>query len=230
MQGSIGILVITLVIVAGAYFYATARKKSTISQSTVTVSSVSLEDQMLNFAEFGLHLAADVTIDDLLYSFNREQYESDPYSLLLSTLGVEIEREPWGRNFSASVWNFDYEGVTERGAYVAIANRLAGLTGNPEIATNVKDNLDLEQAHSTIEYTIAGEQKSIETLNDGDWADHSAVLTIARDIESATNDGRKFWAIEQGQASLLLFLADTKAAKLNILMSNRMIRFVSDEM
>lgn len=215
MQGSMGILAVTLVIVAGAYFYATAGKKPNTNQGAVTVTSVSLEDQMLNFAEFGLHLAPDVTIDDVLYSFKREQYESDPYSLLFFVYGIEIEREPWGRNFSSSVWNFDYEGVAAQGAYEAIVKRFVGLTGNLGIVTNVKDNLDLEHANSVIEYTIAGEQKTIETLNDGDWADHSAVLTIARDIETAIDDGRKFWSQENGQAQILLFITEQGAEQLN---------------
>lgn len=170
---------------------------------------------MLSLAGLGINLSTDVTIDDVLYSFSREQYETDPYSLLLFVYGIEIEREPWGRNFSKDVWNFDYEGVVEQGSYEFIVNRLTGLTGNSRVMVNVKDNLDLEQTHSTIEYTIAEEQKTIETLNDGDWADHSAILTIARDLESAVNDGRMFWAIDNGQAKILLFVTDQAADQLN---------------
>ena len=55
---------------------------------------VSLETQLQVLAECGIRLHPDVTVNDLLFSSEREQYEKQPYRLLLCVLGSESERDP----------------------------------------------------------------------------------------------------------------------------------------
>ncbi len=70
---------------------------------------MTLEQQIATLAELGLHLNEGRTIDDLLDSLPRKDYEAQPFDLILFTYGIEVEREPWGRFFSSQVWNFDTE-------------------------------------------------------------------------------------------------------------------------
>lgn len=95
-----------------------------------------LEDQLATLADLGLALEPGVTIDDLLYSFDRGAYEKRPFDLVLFTLGVEVEREPWGRPFCRRVWNFDTECITGDGSYVSIAKRLCEVAGRPDAFSN----------------------------------------------------------------------------------------------
>ncbi|MEV4196024.1 hypothetical protein, partial [Streptomyces toxytricini] len=76
-----------------------------------------LESQISRLAGLGLPLAAGRTVDDLLHSLPRDLFERRPYSLLLSVLGAEVEREPWGRPFCDRAWSFDTECVHGPGAY-----------------------------------------------------------------------------------------------------------------
>jgi len=55
-----------------------------------------LEEQLAKLADLGLKLDDGITVDDLLYSFGREDYEKRPFDLILFVLGIEVEREPWG--------------------------------------------------------------------------------------------------------------------------------------
>jgi hypothetical protein len=66
-----------------------------------------LEDQLAQLATIGLALNPGITVDDVLYSFDRKEYEKRPFDLVLFIFGAEVEREPWGRPFCSRVWNFD---------------------------------------------------------------------------------------------------------------------------
>ena len=59
---------------------------------------MALEQQIETLAQLDLPLNDGVTVDDLLYSWERKEYENQPYDLVLFVLGSEVEREPWGRN------------------------------------------------------------------------------------------------------------------------------------
>lgn len=48
-----------------------------------------LEDQLAALSDLGLRMAPDRSIADLEISWPREDYESDPFRLLLSRLGGE---------------------------------------------------------------------------------------------------------------------------------------------
>ena len=103
------------------------------------VARVALERQIELLRDAGLALGPSVTVDDLLHSFPREEYEDDPYALLLIMYGAEIEREPFGRRISAMAWDFDLECIEGPGGYVMIVEELARLTGRPGLITEVTD-------------------------------------------------------------------------------------------
>lgn len=184
-----------------------------------------LEQQVADLANAGLHLNKGIAIDDLLHSFPREEFESAPYTTLLFMFGIEIEREPWGRYFSNVAWNFDYECIEGPGSYVAIVKELARITGRAEVVSNVSDNVDIDAPTATVTYTIGGRQKSIEAEINNDWADPEAVQTIARDVETAIGDGRTYWAADNGQAVILFFITPETAAKVNALKNGALSRY-----
>ena len=171
-----------------------------------------LEDQLAPLADLGLALEPGVTIDDLLYSFDRGAYEKRPFDLVLFTLGVEVEREPWGRPFCRRVWNFDTECITGGGSYVSIAKRLCEVAGRPDAFSNVQDHVDIDVGAAWIAYTVEGKQRrwSIEVTDD--WADMMTVAYMMGDLE---RDGRKFRSRDNGQAMVLYYLDDASAQKLS---------------
>lgn len=65
---------------------------------------MTLEDQLAKLADLGLKLDDGVTIDDILHSFDRDDYEERPFDLILFILGIEVERAPWGRPVCSRVW------------------------------------------------------------------------------------------------------------------------------
>lgn len=222
----IGLVIAILAAVAALALRKPAPKQATPAAGPAPERDVpALEQQIEDLANAGLRLNAAVTIDDLLHSFPREEFEGAPYTTLLFLFGVEIEREPWGRHFSDVAWNFDYECIEGPGSYVAIVTELARITGRAGIVSNVTDEVDLHAPTATVTYTVAGKRKSLEAEVDNDWADPEAVQTIARDIEAALGDGRAYWAADNGQAVILFFISDEAAAKVNALKNGVLTRY-----
>ena len=171
-----------------------------------------LEAQLDKLAELGLALNPGVTIEDILFSFDRQALESDPFKLLLFVFGSEVEPEPWGRRICNRVWNFDPECISATGDYVKIVHQLCLLGGNPDYLHEIVDYIDLDQGECWLEYTLGDtrEHWSIE-LND-DWADMLALSYVMEDIQ---RDGCQFYSLDNEQAMILTYIDLDTAAKIS---------------
>jgi hypothetical protein len=183
-----------------------------------------LEDQLAALRELRIELDPGITIDDILYSFSREDFESKPFDLLLFILGAEVEREPFGRPFCARVWNFDTECIYADGAYVAIAKRLCRVAGRPDAFLSLRDHIDLSAGEAWVEYTVDGKHRRWDIDVNDDWADTLTVAYMMGDLE---RDGWKFRARDNGQAMVLYYLNDAGAQRLSEL-AGRKLTTVTD--
>lgn len=193
-------------------------------------ANIPLETQIAALSEAGLVMEPGRTIDELLTSWSRDQYESDPYGLLLFMYGNEVEAEPWGRYFFARGWNFDMECLVEAGDYTRAFTDIVRITGQRQLVMHMSDDFDIHAETATIRYTINGRARVLSAKVDHDWADPEAVAAFARDLETTIGDGRHFWAADNGQASVLFFLTDAEADKVNSLRTDVLVRlrYVAD--
>jgi hypothetical protein len=178
---------------------------------------MTLEQQIATLAELGLHLNDGITIDDLLYSLPREEYEQRLFTTLLFTYGVEVERQPWGRFFSSQVWNFDTECIYGTGSYVKIVQSLCRTSGQSEQLTEIADFVDLELNTSWLEYTVDGQKRHWSVEVNDDWAD---TLTLSYVMDDLERDDQRFYFIDNGQAMLLFYLNASTATTLNQMTNN----------
>lgn len=190
--------------------------------------NIRLETQIDALKRAGLTLAPGRTIEELLTSWPREDYESDPYNLILFMYGSDVEAEPWGRAFCERGWNFDMECLVQKGDYVSAFENILRITGQPQIATGLSDNFNIAAKTCEIRYSLNGQPKVLRARIDNDWADPQAVAAFLRDTETAINDGRHFWATDNGQASILFFVTDEEAAKVNALREDILVRYAAD--
>lgn len=173
-----------------------------------------LEEQLGTLAQLGLTLSDGVTVDDLLYSWDRQVYENHPYDTLLLMLGSEVEREPWGRNVCERAWNFDVECIEDTNSYVTIVKNLCRVAGMPDLISKVEDFVDMENETAWLKYTIDGKQRHFTIPIDDDWADPETVSAVMRDIE---RDGKRFYGKDNGQATIWFYLDQITAERLNAL-------------
>ncbi|MEZ6113205.1 MAG: hypothetical protein R3C99_19660 [Pirellulaceae bacterium] len=179
--------------------------------------TVTLEEQLETLAQLGLELNDGVTVDDLLYSCDRQEYENQPYDTLLFMLGSEVEREPWGRNVCDRAWNFDVECIEDTGSYVMIVENLCRVAGIPHLIADAEDFVDIENETAWLKYTVDGQPRHFEIPVDDDWADPKTISAVMRDIE---RDGKRFYDKDNGQASIWFYLDQPTADKLNALSGN----------
>jgi hypothetical protein len=182
-----------------------------------------LEKQLEKLAELGLPLNAGITVDDLIYSFDREAYEESPFDLVLFALGVEVERQPWGRSICSRVWNFDTECIVSSGDYVTIVERLCELSGEADYLTDVSDHVDLETGEARLKYKVNDTERNWKVQVNDDWADMMTMSDVMDDIE---RDGKRFYFKDNGQAMILFFLDSDTATELNRL-SNGALKTVN---
>jgi hypothetical protein len=179
--------------------------------------TATLEQQLETLAQLGLPLNDGVTVEDFLYSWGREAYESQPYNTVLFMLGSEVERGRWGRNVCDKAWNFDVECIDGTGDYVKIVQNLCRVAGMSELLTAAEDFVDIENETAWLKYTLDGEKRQYNIAVDNDWADTETVSKIMGDIERG---GKQFYAIDNGQASIWFYLDKSTADKLNRLTKN----------
>lgn len=171
--------------------------------------------QLAFMGKLGLELSTDITPDDMTYSFPAEDFVSDWPSLMIFVLGIEVEREPWGRRISSDVWNFDFEAIYEPTSYQTILSNLVGLTGQSDLLRRNASHVDMSTMQTTIDYQIGDRSYQANFPQDGDWANAQVVERMMRDIEAATPGQAAFWFMDNGQAMVLMFLEPGQAAKLN---------------
>lgn len=188
---------------------------------------IPLETQIAALREAGLALAPGRTVEELLVSWPRADYERDPFGLILFMYGSDVEVEPWERAFCERGWNFDMECLVEAGDYVTVFTQILRITGQPHLVTQMSDDFDMDAATAEIRYVIAGRPRTIRARVDGDWADPEAVAAFLADIETAIDDGRRFCAADNGQASILFFLTDGEADKVNALRQDVLVRYAA---
>ena len=178
---------------------------------------MTLEQQLEKLAELGIRLDDGISIDDLLYSFGRAEYEETPFKLILFVLGIEVERAPWGRSICSRVWNFDTECINSTGDYARIVKRLCHVAGKPDCLVDISDHVDIEAGEAWIKYQVGDAERTWDAEVNDDWADTLTLSYVMEDIES---EGQRFYSMDNGQAMVLFYLDSKTASELNRLSGN----------
>ena len=98
-----------------------------------------------------------------------------------------------------------------------VLSNITRLTGQPNLLTNVSDNFDFDKSVAQVNYVLNGNQKSHLVKVDDDWIDPNFIEIFLNEITETLSDGREFWSVDNGQASILFFVDRSTAAELNVL-------------
>jgi len=166
---------------------------------------VPLEEQISTVSKFGIRLLPDRKVDELLIARGREEYESEPFTLLLTMMGSQVEEPPWGRWFSDDIWHFDTECIEGNGSYVRIAERLAVLAKGQLPIQNPRDHVDIEAGKAWIEFQLNGESQRCNLVVEDDWVDPAIFGWFASLLERRRSPGRYMYFNLDGQDCLIGF-------------------------
>jgi hypothetical protein len=129
-----------------------------------------LEEKLAVLAECSLKLCEPFTVEDLLTSWDREEFEESGYSMTLVGLGMTEEQPPW-RNHCINLWHFDTECIEDHGAYCTIANRMVEMAQGSLPLTNIQDHVDIENKQIWLSFSFRDETIKINCEVKDDWVD-----------------------------------------------------------
>nr|BFE81238.1 hypothetical protein GCM10020093_038390 [Planobispora longispora] len=109
-----------------------------------------------------------------------------------------------------------------RGPRIVRPDRPAALPdrGRPDALTDLRDHVDLGTGEAWIEYTAGGRRRRWTADVDDDWADPLVVSYLMGELEDGD---RRFHAMDNGQASVLMLLDDDQARRLNELIGEELV-------
>jgi hypothetical protein len=180
-------------------------------------SQVTLEEQLEALDSVGFKLNQNVSIDDLLHSFGRDEFESEPYSCLLFMLGTEVENDPHGRYFCDFAWNLDMECIVSTGDYAELLRNIARIAGATSRVTGIEDFVSIERNEAWLRYSLDGVERFYRIPINGDWADPDTVSNLLADFEG---DGKRFYGVDNGQATVWYYLTAEMAEAANHVTGN----------
>jgi hypothetical protein len=156
-----------------------------------------LEEQLGDLASCGVRLLEDATVENLLEEWSRENFETEPYRLLLCALGnEELER-------CDNIWHFDTECIEDQGDYARIAERLRTMAGDDLPLEDIEDHVDVEGRSAWIAFTLDGERHQWTCAVEDDWVDPTVLSRFAALLASRAT-GRKFTYLDLGGQDCLL--------------------------
>ena len=144
--------------------------KNRMGPGSLSRQRLTLEQKLELLAECGLELAVPFTFDDLLLSFDREEFEAPGFDVVLFGLAMVEEEEPC-RNHCANLWHFDTECIEGSGSYTRIAERMVEMSQGALVLDNIKDYVDIEEEEAWLSFTFHGEPIKIAYTVDDDWVD-----------------------------------------------------------
>ena len=86
------------------------------------------------------------------------------------------------------------------------------VAAQPDALTDVRDHIDLDRGEGWIEYSVGERRRRWEIAVGEDWVDFEVVARIMAELEATD---RRFYAKDNGQAMVLMFLTDAAAVQLN---------------
>jgi len=154
--------------------YASANQLSSDNPSKLTV-----ELQLFHLAKCGIRPNANSKIQDLFVWHSKETMIKQPYRLLIDTLALDIQREPF-LPMSNKLWMCDYEAIEGRGDYVAILNRLESMTNQALRLSSIEDFIDIKKKKAWLKFQLKGKTIHWDLTVDDDWLDPKIFILYDR--------------------------------------------------
>ncbi|MGG0174797.1 hypothetical protein [Gottfriedia acidiceleris] len=184
---------------------------------------VSFSEQLCELLKIGIELNPNLNEELILAEYSEEEFEREPYLLLLIALGSELELN---ENYcSNEIWYLDTECIEDTGDYVRIAERIRDLSKNYLDLKNIKDNVDIENQEASISFTLDEKDYCWKLEVNDDWIDEKIIVKFNDLLEIKNMDKRVYILDLGGQDCLVGIYSMEQVRKLNNLLKG--YKFVS---
>jgi predicted DNA-binding WGR domain protein len=181
---------------------------------------LSVEEQLDNLCACGISLKTEIDRDIIYSIFDEEEYEREPYTLLLIALGGEAEEEPYGF-ISSDIWHFDTECIEDHGDYARIAMRMEELAGGTVPLEVIEDFVDVEAGKAWLALKLDGQDYRWEFKVDSDWVD-SRIFDEFDALLRGRQTEKRFTYLDLGGGQDCLIGCSTPAQLENLVATTRL--------
>lgn len=164
--------------------------------------SIPLEKQLQVLNDCGIRLLPEITVKNLLASYDREAYEKEPYILLLCEMGGELDVEPFTYG-SDDIWHFDTECIQDHNDYVAIAQRFVELAGGALPLEDIKDYVDVEEGEAWVSFNLDSKEYKWVAAVEDDWVDTKIINQFAELLANRQGEKKFTYYDLKGQDCLI---------------------------
>ena len=155
------------------------RKSSDNTKGGPKPQAKTLEEKLEALASCGITLRSEFSVDDLLSSWDRADYEEPGFSMTLVGVAMTQEESPW-KPRSDSLWHFDTECIEDHGSYVNIAKRMVEMAGGSLPLTDIEDYVDIEDGKAWLSFKLDDKSIKIDCAVEDDWVDSKVFSHFVR--------------------------------------------------
>ncbi len=179
---------------------------------------VRIEEQLSILDGLGIKPNFDGFVDWICYEWGREEVESDPYNLLLYSLGGEREVDGEWLTSSDSIYCFDTECVEDDDTYTRIIKSFARITKGIFEISNISSYANHDQHTVGVSFTYDGKNYDFPLKYQDDWFDFQVVREINALLTSNDSD-QYFYTSFSDQNLFVIFGTETIINEINKLVS-----------
>ena len=164
--------------------------------------NMSLYAQLDELAGCGIAPREGLGPGELLARHSDRDYETSPFKLLLSALGLDSEEPPY-LPLSNSVWLMHADCVAHSGDYARVASRMAMLAAGALPIESIHDEFDLRRGVAWLSFTLRGEELRWPAKIEERWIDPMILSRFAVLLQAQTTDLR-YTCLDMGGQDCLL--------------------------
>lgn len=174
----------------------------------MTSQTIPLEKQLQILSSCGIILTENATSEQLLAHWSEEEFQANPFMLLLVALGSN------DTSFSRNIWHLDTECIEDHGDYITVAKRIQEITMGALAIDNITDFVDIEEEEAWLEFSLNGERYHWDCNVEDDWLDTDIISNFVELVDSQPGNSKLVYISTGGQDCIILFLTPEQMEKL----------------
>lgn len=184
---------------------------------------LTLEGKIKALAAVSVVIDPERTLEEILESFDREEYEQEGFDSLLFVLANEVETGPSaGAFYTNHLYSLDTECIEDHGDYARIATRLAVMFRDEFNIENISDKVDIDEDIAELSFECMGKKYHKKCRVDNDWLDVSIFELFIQCSSDMRSEKKLVFTVSDGQNLLLSVMTPTQMKAFNKLTGQNM--------
>jgi len=178
--------------------------------------TIPIQEQLNTLLSIGIRPKQDDFLDWVCDEWGKETVESDPYNLMLFSLGGERENGDLWERLSDDIYSFDTESVEDSNIYEVVLERLVTLSKGSYDISDLHSEVDHDNKKATVSFAYNDIHYQWSLKYNNDWFDCD---NIGKTNSLLRNNGSSnfFYTSSPDQNLIVVYTSKDAIRKLNLL-------------